>query len=273
MQTQHVNISELYSLEGQATLDCFTFGTFRDDGVDEKRPAIVVVPGGGYAMVSKREGEPIAAYFMGKGYNAFILTYSCAPIRYPAQLLQLAATVDYLHANADRLHIDEQRIYIVGFSAGGHLVANFATDYPNIDSRFGKSWNLAATAVCLSYPVISPEYGHVGSHENLFGTLTDEQKATFDNVFNIDKYVTDKTLPAFVWTTFEDNCVPPINALRYAEACIAAGVMCELHMYPQGWHGLSTCDELVNTAQPFFAKNHTWLGMCEQFFKLFPKNN
>ena len=52
MQTQHVNISELYSLEGQATLDCFTFGTFRDDGVDEKRPAIVVVPGGGYAMVS-----------------------------------------------------------------------------------------------------------------------------------------------------------------------------------------------------------------------------
>lgn len=273
MQTNNVNISALYGLEGQSSLDCFAFGTFCDDSVVEKRPALIVVPGGGYAMVSKREGEPIAAYFMAKGYNTFILTYSVAPVRYPSQLLQLAATVDYLHKHAEEYNIDEQRIYMVGFSAGGHLVGNFATDYFNINERFGKDWNLSATAVCLSYPVISCECGHVDSFNNLFGSETDVDKVKFDKVLNLNRAVTDKTLPSFVWTTFEDNCVPPINSLRYAEAMIANGVQCELHMYPQGWHGLSTCDALCNDqVQPFFAKNNTWLALCEQFFALFPQN-
>ena len=97
MQTCQIEISKLYGLDGTATLDAFTFGTFRDDNMMDKRPAIIVVPGGGYAMVSKREGEPIAAYFMGKGYNAFVLTYSVRPqAYYPAQLLQLCASVDYI---------------------------------------------------------------------------------------------------------------------------------------------------------------------------------
>ena len=44
---------------------------------------MLVIPGGGYGMVSAREGEPIALSFLNKGYNSFVLTYSVAPIRFP----------------------------------------------------------------------------------------------------------------------------------------------------------------------------------------------
>lgn len=268
MQTAQINISKLYGIDGDATLDSFVFGTFRDDDVVEKRPAIIVVPGGGYGMVSRREAEPIAAFYMGKGYNAFILTYSVNPqAYYPAQLLQLAASVDYVRKHADELYVDTDKLYMVGFSAGGHLVANFSTDYFNINKKFGKDWDLKATAACLSYPVISAEYGHVASYENLLADRTEAERNKITAELSFDKNVTDKTLPAFVWTTFEDNCVPPVNSLKYAEACIEHGVVCELHMFPYGWHGMSTCDGLTNDEQPFMARPHTWLEMSWQFFQ------
>ena len=88
MQTCQIEISKLYGLDGTATLDAFTFGTFRDDDVMDKRPAIIVVPGGGYAMVSKREGEPIALKFAAMGIPSFVVWYSVAPALYPAALLE-----------------------------------------------------------------------------------------------------------------------------------------------------------------------------------------
>lgn len=266
MQTCQIEISKLYGLDGTATLDAFTFGTFRDDDVMDKRPAIVVVPGGGYAMVSKREGEPIAAYFMGKGYNAFVLTYSVRPqAYYPAQLLQLCASVDYIRKHANELHVDLDRIYVVGFSAGGHLVGNFATDYMNVNEKFGKNWDLAATAAGLCYPVISAEYS-VGSFLNLLADRTEAEKETLAESIALDKNVTAGTLPSFVWTTAEDKVVSPINSIRYIEACLACGVKCELHMFSSGWHGLSTCDELTNDFQPFMTRLQNWLPLCETFF-------
>lgn len=268
MQVSTVNISELYGLQGSATLECITHDTYRDDFALPARPTVIVVPGGGYAMVSKREGEPIASYYLAKGYNTFILTYSVAPISYPTQLLQLSATVDYLHANAETLHVDENAIFIVGFSAGGHLVANFATDYMNVNAKFGKEWKLGATAVCLSYPVITSVLSYKDTHTNLLSAYSGAEHEALMKELNLDERVTAQTLPSFVWTTAQDNCVPPQNSLMYTSACLEHGVRCELHMFPDGWHGLSTCDEQTNDGdQPFFAKNHNWLALSEDFFR------
>ena len=49
----------------------------------QKRPAIVICPGGAYGMTSDREAEAIAVRFMGMGYHAVVLRYSVAPARYP----------------------------------------------------------------------------------------------------------------------------------------------------------------------------------------------
>ena len=55
------------------------------------RPALLVLPGGGYAMCSEREGEPIALEFFNRGYNVYVLEYPIAPARIPAQLCVEAA--------------------------------------------------------------------------------------------------------------------------------------------------------------------------------------
>ena len=56
----------------------------------QKRPVIVICPGGAYGMTSDREAEAIAVRFMGMGYHTVVLRYSVAPARYPVALRQLA---------------------------------------------------------------------------------------------------------------------------------------------------------------------------------------
>ena len=59
----------------------------------QKRPVIVICPGGAYCMTSDREAEAIAVRFMGMGYHAVVLRYSVAPARYPVALRQLAKAI------------------------------------------------------------------------------------------------------------------------------------------------------------------------------------
>ena len=88
------------------------------------RPAMLVVPGGGYQYCSDREGEPVALAYMAQGFNAFVLRYTAdATTPIDKALQDGAAAMDYLRANAAELEIDPQQIAAVGFSAGGHLVA------------------------------------------------------------------------------------------------------------------------------------------------------
>ena len=76
----------------------------------QKRPVIVICPGGAYGMTSDREAEAIAVRFMGMGYHAVVLRYSVAPARYPVALRQLAKTVALLRENSDKWHIEKNKI-------------------------------------------------------------------------------------------------------------------------------------------------------------------
>lgn len=95
----------------EETADLYTY--FLDNSIEmdmeRKRPVIVICPGGGYAMTSDREAEPIAMQYLAKGYHAVILRYSVEPARYPLALLQLTKTVAFLRENAEEFHIDTNR--------------------------------------------------------------------------------------------------------------------------------------------------------------------
>ena len=92
---------------------------------NEKRPVILMCPGGGYEMTSDREAEPMAMQFLAMGYHVAILRYSVSPVRYPVALQQVAESVLYLKEHADEYHIDPGKIVLQGCSAGGHLAANY----------------------------------------------------------------------------------------------------------------------------------------------------
>ena len=207
------------------------------------RPTILICPGGGYRDVSQRESEPIAMQFTAKGYNVLVLSYSCAPNRFPTQLREVAAAMELIHSNAEIWHCDPERVAILGFSAGGHLAGHYSTcfDCAEVRELFPQSKAVKASVLC--YPVITgyPPHRHLGSFANLTGheEPTEEDMAKF----SLENQVTEKTPPTFLWHTAEDKGVPPMNSLLYAQALAENKVPFTIHVYPFGVHGLSTVDE------------------------------
>ena len=234
---------------------------------NQKRPCMVVCPGGGYGMCSQRESEPIALHFLPAGFNVFVITYSVAPHRFPTQLCQVAALMELIYANAEKWNCDTQKIAIVGFSAGGHLAAHYSTmfDCKEVREVFPESKSVNASVLC--YPVItaSEASSHKGSFLNLLGHEPSPEEVEY---FSCERNVKETTPPAFIWHTAEDNCVPVANSLLYASALADKKVPFELRIYPYGWHGLATCDAETNGELPSNVERAAdWLDAVKGWLK------
>lgn len=235
---------------------------------DQKHPCLLICPGGGYRHVSQRESEPIALHFLTQGYNVFVLTYSVSPNRFPTQLREVAAAMELIYENAEAWHCDTDKIAIMGFSAGGHLAAHYSNAYnwPEVREMFPESKPVNASILC--YPVISanPRPAHLGSFCNLLGKeeLTEEEQ----HRFSCDKMVTEQTPPTFLWHTRQDQTVPVMNTLLYAQALAEHNVPFAVHIYPEGVHGLATVDSVTNEelspasmqAKDWLDAAHKWLS-------------
>lgn len=277
MITRVVDLKKEYPFLQGGRLECIGMDYPLDGALDEtwKRPAVIVVPGGGYAMVSKREGQPVAMGFLDRGFQVFILSYLVAPdgVRYPEQLLEVASATDYVKKHAKEFFVNPDEVFVVGFSAGGHLTGNLAIEYASASEKAGVELDCKPTAVGLCYPVISKNHGHQGSYANLMEGYTEEAKEELLKTLNLDEAVCESTPPAFIWATANDTSVPADNALRYALALAKKGVEYELHVYPRGNHGLSRGDlescpwaEAKDTA-----RIRPWLEDCASFFRLYTK--
>ncbi len=241
---------------------------------DQKRPCLVVCPGGGYHICSQREAEPIALQFTAIGYNVFVLNYSVDTYRFPTQLRETAAVMDLIHSNSAIWNCDTSRIAIMGFSAGGHLAAHYSTsyDHPEVRKVFSDSKPVAASILC--YPVIStdPAVTHHGSLEHLLDE--DWQERTDLDQFSCDLQVTDQTPPAFIWHTSQDGSVPVENSLRYVSALARHKIPFEYHVYPLGGHGLSLCtaevleDHEINEGILYASR---WMDEARAWLKLMLK--
>ena len=114
MKTVSVCLKEEYGIFG-GKLVCLSLDvTYPREGVEWKRPCVIVVPGGGYASVSAREGEGVAAHFLARGYQVAVLTYSVVGqgAKYPDQLIELGCAVDYVKKHAKELYKTETESYI-----------------------------------------------------------------------------------------------------------------------------------------------------------------
>ena len=236
--------------------------------VPMKRPAVIVCPGGGYGFTSPREGEPVAIQYNAAGYQAFVLWYSVAPDVWPVALLELAYSVAYVRSHAEEWGIDPDRIIVEGFSAGGHLAASLATFWNQefVWKPLGFTKDMVKpNGAILAYPVItSGEYAHRGSFENLLGERYEE---LLDYV-SLEKQAGSQNPPAFIWHTYSDQAVPVENSLFFMEALRKAKVPAELHIFPEGHHGLSlanretasSLEEKEYTAvQPWMKLSCTWI--------------
>lgn len=219
-----------------------------------KRSALLVIPGGGYSMVcSDREGDAVAMAFMPQGYNAFVLHYTVGrKDKFPCQLIEAARAIKHIKDNAERYNIDPERLFVVGFSAGGHLAASTGVlwkipeVYESVPMPYGYN---KPRGVMLIYPVISARLDHhFESFRNLWcnNEPTEEQKARA----SIDENVDADSAPAFIMHTSDDQAVDIRNALWLAEAYSRAGVPFEMHVYPHGPHGIALANSLTDCSNP-----------------------
>lgn len=273
MRCEKLHLKDYYAFLGtdgaDPTLSLFLPYNMKEMGREnQKRPSILVCPGGAYAHCSQRESEPIALHFLPEGYNVFVLTYTNAPHRFPTQLREVAAAMELICQNADDWNCDPERVAIMGFSAGGHLAAHYSTCYDCAAVRevFPDSKKVKGSVLC--YPVITadPAFAHKGSIKNLVGYYPETQEEL--DFFSCDRQVREDTPPAFLWHTATDNAVPVMNTLLYAGALHCHGIPAEVHIYPAGAHGLATVDNQTNgELDPITCRAHGWLELAKLWLK------
>lgn len=255
MITQKINLYEYFKIEkpegARGVLTTYIRDLSLEIDLERKAPAMLVIPGGGYYMVSDREGEPVAMRYLALGFNAFVLDYSVAEdsaLKYPYQIAEAAMAMAYLRINAENLNIDPEKIAAVGFSAGGHLCAMLGSFHncPETGKVFKPTVCVKPNAVVLGYPVISSDisFAHIGSFINLCGEENKELMKKVDVLNLID----ENSAPAFIWSTFNDNVVPCQNAIEAALKYKEFGVPVSLHVFGKGEHGLSVADATVYKA-------------------------
>ena len=218
----------------------------------KRKDAMLVIPGGGYADVcTAREGEPIALAYVAEGYNAFVLNYRVGKDdHFPNQLVDASRAVIYIKEHADEFSINPDRVFAVGFSAGGHLAGTLAIMYddPDVIEVLGISANENKPKGCvLSYPVVTAntDNTHKSSFEMLLGKsfadITDAEKVRF----SLETRVTDASAPLFVWHTAEDTLVPPEGSLRLINEYVKRKIPVQAAIYPYGPHGVALANDIT----------------------------
>jgi acetyl esterase/lipase len=212
--------------------------------------AVVVFPGGGYNVLAiDLEGTEACDWLTSRGITCVLSKYrvpcvKTGPYRDCRTALQDAQrTVGLVRSQAARWHIDPNRIGVLGFSAGGHMVAAISTHYAK---RLYPAVDAADSVSCRPDFAIALYPGHLAVPERNFA-------------LNPDIRVTSRTPPTLLLQAEDDPVDPVENSLVYHAALRKARVPVELHLYVKGGHafGLRRTD-LAITEWPRLVEN--WLG-------------
>lgn len=196
--------------------------------------AVVICPGGAYCMKASHEGYQIARMLQAHGISAFVLDYRVRPCHYEAPLSDAKRAIRMVRS------MGYEKVGILGFSAGGHLTCSAGTLYdkgnPSSEDPIERL-SSRPDAFIPCYPVASfTSFRHQGSVVALLG----DQSSNYALLkrFSAELNVTSDTPPAFIWHTVTDAGVPVQNSVNLASALAHAGIPFEMHLFPEGPHGL-----------------------------------
>ena len=234
-----------------------------------RRPAALILPGSGYQQCSPREAEPLALRFNAEGFHAFVLWYSCAPSRHPSPIQDCARALTAIREHSDEWQVDGEKIALIGFSAGAHLALSTLL-FASRDFAAGQGIeprHTRAATLILCYPVVSSgEFANRGSFNALLGENPDPQLL---ELLSLENQITANLPPVFLWHTCADQSVPVENSLLLAGALRRASVPLEMHLFPDGKHGLSLAIPETCAGDKEFINPHAaqWFPLCVNWLK------
>jgi acetyl esterase/lipase len=198
--------------------------------------AVVVFPGGGYSILAiDLEGTEVCDWLTAKGITCVLLKYrvpdsgpawhdSCQcniHPKAPTALEDAQRTVGLARFHAKEWNIDPHKIGVLGFSAGGHMVANISTHFAQ---RAYAPVDAADKLSCRPDFALAIYPGH------LLENTTKEWE------LNPEIPVTKVTPPTFLLQAEDDHVDGVDQSLVYYIALKKAGVPVEMHLYAQGGH-------------------------------------
>ena len=217
---------------------------FKPSNVENKGAAVLILPPGGYAVISYATGFQIAKWFNTIGITAYVLIYRLPQSpdvieSYKAPLQDAQRAMRYIRSNARKMGYDESKVGVMGASAGGHLAACLSTVgtawYESSDSIDNK--NYTPDFAILVSPVISmTEATHIPSRDNLMGNKAPEDIL---KQLSCQLHVTKQTPPTFLVHAGNDQTVSPLNSILYYTSLLKNGIeKSSLHIFPRGGHSI-----------------------------------
>ena len=217
---------------------------------EHAKGALIILPGGGYHYKAEHEGAPIARRFNEAGIFTAVLDYRVTPYRAPVPQWDAMRAVQYMRTLAAQYGYQPDHVAVLGFSAGGHLAASISCmdiDMPAGPCDACARMDPRPDAGILCYPVITMGFfTHVGSRENLLGMDAD---AALIDQWSVERNVSVRTPPLFLWHTSDDGAVPVQNSLSLAMSLKEKGLPFSLHIWPHGQHGLGLAEGVPDVAR------------------------
>jgi acetyl esterase/lipase len=195
--------------------------------------AVVVFPGGGYQILAiDLEGTEVCDWLTSKGITCVLLKYrvpgegklpkSGAYPASPEALEDAQRTMGLVRLHAAEWHIDPHKIGVLGFSAGGHMVAAMSVHFGH---RLYTPVDAADKVSCRPDFAVAIYPGHLSLSDDGPGLNPD-----------IKSHISRETPPTFLLQNEDDNVDGVNQSLVYYTALKRAGVPVEMHLYAQGGH-------------------------------------
>ncbi len=227
---------------GDADEDRPTITLYSPSSQHDPATAVIVFPGGGYSyLATNHEGRQIANWLNSLGIVAFVVRYRLGPrYHHPVELGDAQRAIRLVRSRAKEFGVLPDKIGVIGFSAGGHLVSTAETHFDAGDPQAQDPIDRVSSRpdfAILAYPVISfvADYSHQGSWQNLLGKDANlDVRRALSNEFN----VTPQTPPTFLFSSSTDTVVPPENSVAFYLALRKANVPAELHIFEKASHGV-----------------------------------
>lgn len=291
---------EYLSEDGRARLDCYLLDPEVATGSHKTRPALLILPGGAYLSLAHREGEPVAARFLGMGFDVFVLRYhvyvTVPPTgpdgmlqvddssHYPVQIVDAMRAMAYVRAHADQWDIDAERVYALGFSAGANVAGSLTERFDDEEllALAGTTAEVVRpSGLILSYPMISAERlcqvepgatpDQVKGAELVKRAVFGKDDPSAEDYAQVDlrQHVRPDMPRTFMWQTSEDEVVASYETTELVALLQRAGVPVEYHLYERGIHGLALADQSTASRENLLNNEAaTWVELCANWLAL-----
>jgi acetyl esterase/lipase len=250
-----------------------------DESMGQRRPSLLVSPakgkprgmvivcaGGAYLVKALYEGKKTFEKIRETGMGVALLDYRLKPYALDVTLSDAQRAIRLVRARATEWNVLPDKIAILGFSAGGHLAGMAATKYDEGDPGSPDPVECVSSrpdAAVQCYGSISV-VAFPSKEDRLTDSGTEHKRKI---AFSPEKNLREDSPPFFLWQTGQDEIIDPRQMLNMAKELTDRGIPYEMHLFPNGVHGVALADGDNPHGIPADTHTARWFELCVEWLE------